>query len=56
VLGSYIGAVQRRAHARYDRHDVPPPEPTMLVNCVAYQNGKKLADIPVEETALREQA
>src|SRR5215470_12703290 len=25
------------------------PEPPMLVNCVAYQDGRKLADIPKED-------
>src|SRR5258705_7691013 len=38
---------RRIAPARSQRQT--SPESTMLVNCVAYQNGKKLADIPVAD-------
>ena len=38
------------ARGRYDRtkreHEARAP---MLINCVAYQNGRKLADIPIED-------
>ena len=39
------GRVPQAAGDRSQRQT--SPESTMLVNCVAYQNGKKLADIPV---------
>jgi magnesium transporter len=34
---------------RYHRGGSPPRDPTMLVNCAAYQDGKKLGDIAIED-------
>src|SRR5947199_10811363 len=38
-----------RTQARYDAGTSTHPRTPMLINCVAYQNGKKLADIPIED-------
>src|SRR5450631_1679556 len=39
--------MQRARNAMMRRHIVAPP--AMLISCVAYQNGRKLADIPIED-------
>src|SRR5512140_1118819 len=40
----------RRPHGEARRRGAPPARgPSMIVNCAAYQEGRKLADIAVEE-------
>src|SRR5215813_13071953 len=43
------GAVETSRGGSYDRARKPRRAPTMLVNCVAYEEGRKIADIPKED-------
>jgi magnesium transporter len=43
-----MGTLARRRHHRYDGGQSTSPR-VMLVSCVAYENGRKIADIPVAD-------